>query len=158
MTAVKVKQPNDNSGKRLARLAAVQALYQSAQTQRSAKEIIRDFQLHPPELLSEGDTTDSSTRMDRDLFNQLVTGVMTHVDDLDIMLSGAIDDKFSIARMEILLRSILRAGAFELHHHTATASGIIVNDYIDIAHAFFNDKEPGLVNAVLDRLAKKLRS
>ena len=57
----------------------------------------------------------------------------------------------------MLLRAILRAGAYELLNHGDTAAGIIINDYVDVAHAFFDAKEPGLVNAILDKMGKKLR-
>ena len=60
--------------------------------------------------------------------------------------------------MEPLLKAILRAGTFELQHRGLTSTGVIVNDYIDVAHSFFDAKEPGLVNAVLDKLAKTLRA
>ncbi len=149
----------DHSVKRLARLAAVQGLYQIALTERSAKDIISDFHAHPPELLKEdvhfelGD----NINMDDELFGSIVTGVMQDTDDLDGLLSGALDGKLSMARLEILLRAILRAGTYEIQHHRLTPQAVIINDYVDVAHAFFNDKEPGMVNAVLDRVAKNIR-
>ena len=74
------------------------------------------------------------------------------------MIAGAVDARLSPQRMENLLKAILRAGTFELWHHTDVPEGVIVNDYLDVAHGFFDAKEPGLVNAVLDRIAKKIRS
>ena len=74
------------------------------------------------------------------------------------MIAGAFDSKAAAERLEILLRAILRAGVYELYHQSAIPTGVIINDYVDIAHAFFADREPGLVNGVLDKLAKGLRA
>jgi N utilization substance protein B len=149
--------PQENAGKRLARLAAVQGLYQIALTQHTAQQIISDFRKHPPPLISEQAGEDPAN-MDSELFGEIVAGVSQQSETLDEMLKGAFDAKVSADRVEILLRAILRAGAFELHHHGKIPAGVIINDYVDVAHAFFGAKEPGLVNAVLDRLAKNLRS
>ena len=144
----------ENNNKRLARLAAVQGLYRIALTGHPATDIICDFREHPPEL----DSGETLTNMDKELFGEIVTGVTEQEKTLDEMLAGAFDAKVSADRMEILLRAILRAGAYELHHHGKIPAGIIINDYVDVAHAFFDAKEPGLVNAILDKLAKKLRA
>ena len=91
------------------------------------------------------------------MFGDIVTGVTQNTTTLDEMIAGALDSKFRPQRIEILLRAILRAGAYELHQHGKIPAGVIINDYVDVAHAFFGAKEPGLVNAVLDKLAKNLR-
>jgi N utilization substance protein B len=145
---------NDNSARRLARLAAVQGLYRIALTQQSAARIIRDFRTHPPEQ----DAGETLKGMDEELFGEIVTGVTQNEPALDEMLAGAFDAKLSPARMEILLRAILRAGAYELRDHAKIPAAVIINDYVDVAHAFFDAKEPGLVNGVLDKVAKTLRS
>ena len=100
----------------------------------------------------------AAARTDQELFGVVAAGVMDNLTSLDEMIAGAVDAKLSPERMEVLLRAIIRAGALELHHQGATPAGIIINDYVDVAHSFFNAKEPGLVNAVLDKLAKNLRS
>jgi N utilization substance protein B len=143
--------PADHNSKRLARLAAVQGLYQIALTQHPAEQIIRDFRDHPPEL--EGGETLAG--MDVELFSEIVTGVTQNAEALDETIKSAFDAKLSPDRVEILLRAILRAGAYELAHHAKISPGVIINDYVDIAHAYFDAKEPGLVNAVLDKLAKQ---
>jgi len=145
---------NENAGKRLARLAAVQGLYQIALTKNTAEHIIRDFHNHPPEQ----SVGEMMVGMDVELFGEIVTGVTREEPALDEMLAGAFGEKISAGRVEILLRAILRAGAYELHNHAKIPTGVIINDYVDVAHAFFDAKEPGLVNAVLDKIAKGLRS
>lgn len=152
------KNSPEHVAKRLARLAAVQGLYQIALLPRAAKDIIADFHNHPSALLQEIGEGDVSPVVDQELFAEIVTGVTEHSVTLDEMLAGAFDAKVSAARVEILLRAILRAGTYELHNHGKIPAGVIINDYVDVAHAFFGAKEPGLVNAVLDKLAKNLRS
>ncbi len=145
-----------NAARRLARLAAVQGLYQIALTQYPPAQIIKDFHEHPPALAMEK-TGEIADGFDQELFGQIVTGVSENTEALDEMIAGSVDAKLSAARLEILLRAILRAGAYELHHHGQISTGVIINDYVDVAHAFFAAKEPGLVNAILDKIAKNLR-
>jgi N utilization substance protein B len=147
------KKP-DNNAKRLARLAAVQGLYQIALTGESADTLIRRFRDDPAVLLQEDRT---SIAVDAEMVGQIVSGVAKHQADLDTMIAGAVSERLSADRMEPLLKAILRAGVYELHHCPTVATGIIVNDYVDVTHGFFGAKEPGLVNAILDRLAKTLR-
>ena len=148
-----------NAAKRLARLAAVQALYQSSYEQEPLKDIIQESLASEfAGLRDESDGAEAITDLpDPVLFREVAEGVLAHLEDIDGLLAGALDPRMSVARLEILLRTILRAGAFELHHHAQIPAGVIINDYVDVTRAFFNTKEPGLVNAVLDKLAKNLR-
>jgi N utilization substance protein B len=145
----------DNNARRLARLAAVQGLYQIALGQESADALMSRFLADPGVLLQEEQMV---IAVDAPMVGQIVAGVCEHQDALDTMLGGAISERLSVDRLEPLLKAILRAGAFELHYCPTVATGIIVNDYVDVAHGFFDAKEPGLVNAVLDKLAKNLRA
>jgi transcription antitermination protein NusB len=145
----------DNSMRRLARLAAVQGLYQMALSPEPAEALIRRFQSDPAVLLQEERTI---IAVDVDLFGIIVLGASKHQVDLDALISGALDARLSMDRLEHLLKAILRAGTFELLHCPNVPESIIVNDYIDVAHGFFDAKEPALINAILDRLAKKLRT
>ena len=147
-----------HNAKRLARLAAVQALYQMTLMPRPAAQIIKEFQSDPQALLQETGADGASPEVDHVLFGAIVTGVTANTDELDGMIAGAFDSKAAAERLEILLRAILRAGVFELHHQGAIPTGVIINDYVDVTHAFFADREPGLVNGILDKLAKSLRA
>lgn len=149
-----VEKNLDNNARRLARLAAVQGLYQLALTDVDAAEIIKRFRADPCVLLQEEQTV---IAVDTELFARIVAGVTENTADLDAMLAGALDARLSVERLEPLLKAILRAGVFELHHSPDVNAGIIINDYVDVAHSFFDAKEPGLVNAILDRLGKTLR-
>ena len=146
----------DNNAKRLARLAAVQALYQIGLTKRPAAQVIGEFRDNPQVLFHELPTEDLAA-VDQELFGDIVNGVTMNAAALDEMITGTMDAKAAAERLEFLLRAILRAGIYELHHHGQISTGVIINDYVDVTHGFFNAKEPGLVNAILDKLAKTLR-
>jgi transcription antitermination protein NusB len=150
-------QNSSNNARRLARLAAVQALYQIVLEPKPVAQVIGEFTAHPPSLQESGGGSTPSD-IDNTLFTAIVNGVATHGEELDTMIAGACDNKSSVERLEILLRAILRAGVYELHHQTSIPAGVIINDYVDVTHAFFNGKEPGLVNGILDKLAKNLRA
>jgi N utilization substance protein B len=145
---------NSHAARRLSRLAAVQALYQMALTGIAVEDLIRNFHADPGALLTE----DAPAAVDMELFDLIVSGVAKHMDDVDGMIAGGIDQRLSAERLEPLLRAVMRAGVYELHHNTTVPAGVIINDYVDVAHAFYDGKEPGLVNAILDRLGKVLRT
>ncbi len=167
MSVIKAKNSGDGMtgrtstssppARRLARLAAVQALYRVALAQQDAAQVIREFCEKPQTLLEDTRAGDDMSGADKELFGAVVAGVAKEAETLDGMIAGAAGEGITAARLEILLRAILRAGAWELHNCGATPAAIIINDYVDVAHAFFGAKEPGLVNAMLDRLAKSLR-
>jgi len=152
------KAASANASKRLARLAAVQALYQSTYEQETLDQIVSLSIEQEFVAFTEEEGEAALPKPDAELFRSIVFGVAEYQDQLDEMLVSALDAKFSPARMEVLLRMIFRAGVFELLHCEKTPVGIIISDYVDVARAFFSAKEPGLVNAVLDKLGKKLRA
>lgn len=148
-----------NAAKKLARLMAVQSLYQASFGEDKPADIIRSCIDDTNSTLNAEDAEGPSISgmPDPELLSDIVQGVLKHQPALEEMLTGAIDAKSSAHRMEKLLRTILLAGAYELHHHAQVDTGIIINDYVDVTRAFFNAKEPGLINAILDKLAKALR-
>lgn len=137
-----------------ARLTAVQALYQIDLAGTSSETVIGEFVRHRIGHELDGEVFVTA---EPQLFADIVRGVQGRVAEVDQMLSGVLSGQWSLDRMELLLRAILRAGTWELLGNTAVAPSIIVNDYIDVTHAFFAGKEPGMVNGVLDRLARTLR-
>jgi transcription antitermination protein NusB len=146
-----------HNAKRLARLAAVQGLYQQTLAKTPVDKVVKHFSDNPAAFLEETGAADAASA-DKELFADVVRGVASNLEALDAMIAGACDEGVSSARIEVLLKAIMRAGAYELHHHGSIPAGVIINDYVDVAHVFFDAKEPGFVNAVLDKLAKKLRS
>ncbi len=136
-----------------ARLAAVQALYQIELTGGSAANVVREFLMHR----FGGGEDDTPGAADEALFADLVEGASARRDELDRQISAVLTPDWPLARLEVILRAILRAGAYELIARPDVPARVAISEYIDIAHAFFAGKEPGLVNGVLDALARTFR-
>ena len=137
-----------------ARLAAVQALYQIELAGTPAETVIGEFVHHrigrDHEDVRFGDA-------DPEFFAALVRGADARRDELDKLVGDALTPDWPLARLESVLRAILRAGAYELLGCGDVPAAVVISEYLDIGHAFFAGKEPGLVNGVLDRLARDLR-
>ncbi len=145
------------AGRAAARLAAVQALYQMKMTGEGATSVIDDFLEH--RLAGSDQETEGLDlgRVDRDFFRDLVHGVARESDSLDDMLTAVLAEGWPVERLERLLRLILGAGAFELGHWPEVPARVVVSQYVDLAHAFLDDKQTAMSNGVLDRLARHLR-
>lgn len=137
-----------------ARLAAVQALYQIELSGGTVDAVIAEFVKH---RLGRDSGDDSFGEADPALFADIVRGAMARRTDLDGMIAAALAADWPLDRLEVTLRSVLRAGAYELFARRDVPARVVISEYLDIAHAFFSGKEPGLVNGVLDRLARTLR-
>lgn len=138
-----------------ARLAAVQALYQIDLTGTPVETVVAEFAHH--RLGHEADD-EHLGEVDTVLFADIVRGASKRRADLDPMIGAALAPDWPLERLETVLRAILRAGAYELLSRADVPAPVVISEYLDVAHAFFGDKEPGLVNGVLDRLARTLRS
>lgn len=140
-----------------ARLAAVQALYQIDLGGGSMEDALLDF------LGARGDETidapdgEAAVRPDGPLFTEILRGVWARRDELSDMISAALADDWPLRRLEIVLRCILEAGTYELLARTDTPARVILDEYVELAHAFYANAEPGMVNGVLDTLARRLR-
>ncbi len=137
-----------------ARLAAVQALYQVEMTGASAESVLAEFLAHRLDEEVDGLCLAAA---DRRLLDELLRGTVAERDALDDMLAAVLDEGWPVERLEMLLRIVMRAGAFELSRRPEVPARVVVAEYVDLAGAFFGGKEPGLVNGVLDRLARALR-
>ena len=138
-----------------ARLAAVQALYQIELTQAEPRQVIEEFLAH---RLGDGAKGEDFGEADKEFFGDVAAGAASHQAELDRAISDALSPDWPLNRLETVLRAILRCGAFELAHRPDVPAEIVINEYLDIAHAFFGEKEPGLVNGVLDSLARRMRA
>ena len=138
-----------------ARIAAVQALYQIDVAGGAVDDIIAEFAEHRPRVES-----DEAPPLETDpiLFAEIARGAAQRGDELDALIGGALTEGWTMDRLELLLRAVLRAGAFELLARPATPARVAINEYVDVAHAFFDQGVPGMVNGVLDRLARELRA
>jgi N utilization substance protein B len=150
-----VPRPTGGTRKRsVARLAAVQALYQIDLSGARPQNVIAEFQRHRLGHEIDGEHYGEA---DPALFADIVTGTAERQADLDRAISAVLTPDWPLERLETVLRAILRAGAYELLARPDVPARVSISEYLDIAHAFFAGKEPGLVNGVLDRLAHVLR-
>jgi N utilization substance protein B len=136
-----------------ARLAAVQALYQMDVGGISLDDVVAEFR-----AFRLGKETDGIRYRDADddLFCRLVSGVVADQRRLDPKIHAALRD-WPLTRIDVTLRAILRAAAWELAANADAPSRVVINEYVEIAKAFFDGEEPGIVNGVLDTLARQIR-
>lgn len=147
--------PGASVGRSSARLMAVQALYQMALTGASVAGIVDEFVHH---RLAGGDIEGARyAPADRDLFVRLVRGVAGAAEELDALIARVLPEKWPLQRLELILLSILHCGVYELRSHLDVPPKVTITEYVDVAHGFYGGKEPAMVNAVLDRLARDLR-
>lgn len=137
-----------------ARLAAVQALYQMDVGGSGVLEVVAEYETHRLGQEIDGDTY---LKADPSWFRSIVAGVVRDQLKIDPMISKALQDDWALSRIDSTVRAILRAGTFELIERKDVPVAVIVTEYVEIAHAFFGEEEPKLVNAVLDRIAKQVR-
>ena len=144
------------SRRRVARLAAVQALYQlELNPGRGADAVVREF---IRERLGREIDGDLYGEADAELFADIVRGVTGDRERLDETVSAALSEEWPLGRLDTILRLILEAGAYELARRPDIPPRVTMSEYVRIAYAFFTGKEPGLANGVLDRLARALRA
>lgn len=139
----------------IARIAAVQSLYQSTLLKELSFKPLFDTSKHfEQEFLKEL----GAKKYDHDFFEFLVTGILENIEDIDSMIEKALPENWAFNRIDLVLLSILRAGVFELWKMLGTDSAIIINEYLNATHAFYGDKEPGFANGILHTISTRLRS
>lgn len=136
------------------RLAAVQALYQIDMSGASVDAALRDQVARSRDAEAEARPAGG---LDEAFLSELVRGACDRRGDVDGMVEAALSDSWTIDRLEVVLRAILRAGAYELLGRPDIDAPVIISEYVEMAKAFFDGGEPKLVNGVLDRLAATLR-
>ncbi len=151
----KAESTSSKGGARSAsRLAAVQALYQMEMNDEHAHNIVDEFIDHRLGAVIEGDHYSDA---DVAFFANLVKGVEERAKEIDDHVSGSLADNWTLTRIEPVARAILRAGTYELIGRPDVPTSVVINEYVDVAKAFFDDSKPGFINGVLDKLAKIIR-
>jgi N utilization substance protein B len=137
-----------------ARLAAVQALYQMDIVGAGLLEIAAEY-----EAYRLGKEVDGSVYREADAqwFRAILSGVVEHQKEIDPVIGQSLTEDWPLSRLDSTLRAILRAGVYELMKRADVPVAVIVSEYVDIAKAFYDEDEPKLVNAVLDRVARRVR-
>jgi N utilization substance protein B len=137
-----------------ARLGAVQALYQMDLAGTDVGEVLAQFSARASgEAFEDGQCGEADYRF----LKEIVDGVVREQAAIDPMVEKALDPTWPLVRLDATLRAILRAGAFELMFMENVPARAAINEYVDVAHAFFGEDEPRFVNGVLDRLARQRR-
>ncbi|WP_128926082.1 transcription antitermination factor NusB [Bradyrhizobium guangxiense] len=137
-----------------ARLAAVQALYQMDIAGAGINDIFAEFESHWLGNEVEGDTY---LPAEAAFFRDVVSGVVRDQKKLDPLIDEALSKGWPLKRIEAILRAVLRAGAYELQHRKDVPGRVVVSEYVDVANAFVDREETGMVNAVLDQIGRQFR-
>ncbi|HYU96756.1 MAG TPA: transcription antitermination factor NusB [Sphingomicrobium sp.] len=138
-----------------ARLAAVQALYQQEMEGTPLARLLHEFHEHRLGATIEDEQYHEA---ERDFFDDLVTGAEARRDDIDGLISGRLAEGWTLERLDRPMRAILRAGAYELIARPDVPVASVISEYVDVAHAFYDKRESGFVNGLLDAIAKEARS
>jgi len=138
-----------------ARLAAVQALYQMEITGKGLKETRAEF-----ESFWIGNEIEGVQYKDAEtaFFSDILSGVVSAQGPIDRSIDKALAAGWPLARINSVMRAILRAGAYELKQRADVPARVSIKEYVDIAGAFFGPEEAGMINAVLDALARRCRA
>ncbi|MGE3915910.1 MAG: transcription antitermination factor NusB [Hyphomicrobiaceae bacterium] len=138
-----------------ARIAAVQALYQMDLAATDLTDVLAEF-----EAFRFGAKADDPALADadKDFFRSLVQGVVRRQREIDPVIDQQLAEGWRLNRIDSILRAILRAGALELIERKDVPARVVITEYVNAAHAFLGEDEPRVVNAVLDKLARRLRA
>ena len=137
-----------------ARLAAVQALYQQEMEGTPIPRLLKEF--HDHRL---GATIEDAQYHDaeRDFFDDIVVGAEARREQLNALISSRLAEGWTLERLDRPMRAILRAGAYELVARPDVPIASVISEYVDVAHAFYDQRESGFVNGLLDAVAKDVR-
>src|SRR6201994_758045 len=149
------KGPDKKANRRgAARLAAVQALYQMDIAGAGINDIFAEFESHWLGNEVEGETY---LPAEAAFFRDVVSGVVRDQARLDPLIDDALSRGWALKRVRAILRAVLRAGAYELEHRKDIPGRVVVSEYVDVANAFVDRDETGMVNAVLDQIGRQFR-
>lgn len=137
-----------------ARLAAVQALYQMEMEGTPVAQLLHEFHLHRLGATIE-DVTYAPAEVS--FFDDVVSGVAARRDEIDALVRGRLSEGWSLERLDRPMRQILRAGTYELLARTDVPTASAISEYVDVAKAFYDKREAGFVNGLLDAIAKSVR-
>jgi transcription antitermination protein NusB len=155
MDSAEAKEPRKDNKRGAARLAAVQALYQMDLAGTGLNEILPEFEKH----WLGGEVEGAQYRpAEAAFFRDIVGGVVREQTRLDPQIDAALARGWPLRRIETILRAVLRAGAYELACRSDVPARVVTSEYVDVAAAFVDEEETGMVNAVLDQLAHQWRA
>lgn len=148
------RPPRPANQRGAARLAAVQALYQMDVGGATLTDVVTEFENF---RLGKEVDGDQYRNADPVFFRAIISGVVQDQRTLDPVVHDALAAQWPLARVDVTMRAILRAGAYELSQRKDVPARVVIAEYVDVAKAFFDDEVPAMVNGVLDALARQLR-
>lgn len=152
--------PARSQARSTARLAAVQALYQQQMEGTALNKLLDEFHQH--RLGREVDDEDHEGEVfadaEVDFFDDLVRGVDARREEIDAILTSKLSQGWTLLRLDKTMLQVLRAGAYELMARPDVPQAAAISEYVDVAKAFFDDREAKFVNGILDAAAKQVRS
>lgn len=137
-----------------ARLAAVQALYQMDMEKIGIARLLDEFHAH--RLGAEIEDA-SYAKAEQSFFDDVVSGVNARREEIDGLIEAKLGEQWKIGRLDKTMLQILRAGTYELIARADVSTSTVINEYLDVAHAFFDAKDAKFVNGLLDSVAKEKR-
>ncbi|WP_416907268.1 MAG: transcription antitermination factor NusB [Polymorphobacter sp.] len=159
MSKPAVQSPaNINRARGAARMAAVQALYQQAMTGDTVPRLITEFHHHRLGEVPDG-APEGLEMADADVsfFDDLVSSTLARAEELDALVSGALAEGWTLARLDRPMQALLRLAAYELVARADVSAASIIEAYVALAQAFHDDKQAKFVNGLLDTLARRVR-
>lgn len=140
--------------RRVSRVSAVQALYQMEVSGEPHKTVVKQFLDHRFGY----DDEPGMVHADEPYFEDIMVGAVAHQSDIDAAISQHLSEKWPLRRLDATLRALLRSASYEILRRPDVPALVIINEYMAIATDFFSGKEPGIVNGVLDKIAKQVRA
>jgi transcription antitermination protein NusB len=145
---------NRSRSRSAARLAAVQALYQHDMEATPVTQLLHEFHQH---RLGATIGDDEYAEAEVDFFDDVVTGATARGGEIDAAISARLSSDWTLERLDKPMRAILRAGTYELLARADVPVKSVINEYVDVADAFYAKREKGFVNGLLDAVAKDVR-
>ena len=152
--------PQRSQARSAARLAAVQALYQQHMEGTALARLLDEFHQHRLGRTIDDEDFDEAEYADAEVpfFDDVVRGVDARRAEIDALIAANLAEGWSLARLDKAMVQVLRAGTYELIARADVPAAVAINEYVDVAKAFFDDRQAKFVNGILDAVAKAARA
>ncbi|GAA0282551.1 transcription antitermination factor NusB [Alteraurantiacibacter aestuarii] len=149
-----MNKPARSTARSAARLAAVQALYQWHMEKTALARLLDEFHQH---RLGKEIEDDQYVDAEVEFFDDVVRGYIARAEEVDALITAKLAEGWTLARLDKTMLQILRCGAYELLARADVPKATAISEYVDVAHAFFDEREAKFVNGVLDAVSKQVR-
>jgi transcription antitermination protein NusB len=155
-----MNHPARSQARSAARLAAVQALYQQHMEGTALARLLDEFHQHRLGRTIDDEDFDEAEYADAEVpfFDDVVRGVDARRDEIDVLVAGKLASGWTLARLDKAMLQVLRAGTYELLARADVPAAVVINEYVEVAKAFFDDGQAKFVNGILDAVAKDARA